>query len=262
MKTYVISLARSAERRAHVRNQLDRLKCPYQFFSAIEGTDGYDFFEGFDERRYLLNTGRMAKDGEIGCYASHLYLWNLCVALGEPIVVMEDDAELDAEFNRAVEAVEALIDRYGFIRLQTEGPDRNARSTPVESVGPFTLSYCGRYAYGAMCYALAPATAEAFIRSSRIVVGPVDFFIKQPWMHGCPLYALSPAVVRGGVLHEESTIGRRDKAQLPAPQRILCCLSKLRSTLGRVFFNLRYRPKRRDHALQSWLSSGRRPASG
>ena len=37
--------------------------------------------------------------GELGCFASHYLLWEKCLELNEPIVVIEDDAQLEECFD-------------------------------------------------------------------------------------------------------------------------------------------------------------------
>ena len=78
-----------------------RLCVDFEIERAIEGRAGSDYFEDCDLWQYWLNTGRSPSDGEIGCYASHLRLWQLCVASGEALVVMEDDAAPLATFTVA-----------------------------------------------------------------------------------------------------------------------------------------------------------------
>ena len=37
MRTFVISLKRAAQRRAHMSGQLDRMRMPFEFFDAVDG---------------------------------------------------------------------------------------------------------------------------------------------------------------------------------------------------------------------------------
>lgn len=188
MKIYVISEGSGSEC-ALAQGLLDGAGCRYECLAAIDGIDGLGFFESVDSARYLINAGHPPAEREIGRYASHLYLWNLCVALDEPILVIEGSAELEAWFTEALQAIHALVDPYGLIRL-----DARARvpARPVDAFGRFTLSDCAGAPGCAASYAVAPICARAFIRASRVVVGPVEFFIQQSRLHGRPLYALSP----------------------------------------------------------------------
>ena len=237
MQIHVISLRRSLDRRIRIATQLQERGLPYVFFDAIDGQDGRRFFPAIDAERFLTNTGRDPTSGEIGCYASHLNLWQLCAEQREPVLVTEDDALLRSNFASAVSETDNLIDRYGFIRLEFEGSDRNYPKVKVDASGEFTLYYSLRYPFGAMCYAIAPHVAAQFVEASRVLVGPVDLFIKRFWVHRQPLFALCPYAVAGSVQCERSTIEPRNKRRPTLKLRTQRALSKVRDASERARFN-------------------------
>jgi len=62
----------------------------------------------------LLHKPSMNKPGTQGCFFSHYYLWNLCIDINEPIVILEHDAIIknfwpELEIN---ESVVKLFKRY------------------------------------------------------------------------------------------------------------------------------------------------------
>ena len=249
MRTFVINLRESLDRRAHIAAQLDPLGVSYEVFEAVEGPHGIEFFAGYDELRYIANTGRVASPTEAACFASHASLWTRCAASGAPIVVLEDDAALSPSFPEALRVAEKLIRQYGFIRLQEhEGPSRSqhVRSIPVERHGSLTLSYCTRVPFGAMAYALSPEVAARFRAKSAILTGPVDLFIKKFWEHGQPVFALEPGCVCGSAFCARSTIEQREKRTLDVRWRLKRTLTKLDNGLSRARFNLAYRARRLD----------------
>ena len=249
MRTFVINLRESLDRRAHIAAQLDPLGVPYEVFEAVEGPHGISFFAGYDERKYIANTGRVASPTEAACFASHASLWQRCAASGAPIVVLEDDAAISPSFPEALRVAEKLIRQYGFIRLQEdEGPSRSqhVRSIPVERHGSLTLSYCTRVPFGAMAYAMSPEVAARFLAKSAVLTGPVDLFIKKFWEHGQPVFALEPGCVRGSDFSIRSTIEQREKGALDVRWRLKRTLIKLDNGLSRARFNLAYRAKRLD----------------
>jgi glycosyl transferase, family 25 len=240
MRVHVINLAQSAERRAALEQRLAMLDIDYEICRAVEGRMGYATFEACDSWEYRLNTGRAPSDGEVGCYASHLLLWQACAASGKPFVIMEDDAEPLPTFAAAVAATRGLIERYGFVRLEYDGPTQPARTRPIATAGPFELHYFVKYPYGAMCYALSPAVARAFVAASRRLRAPVDLFIKRCWEHGQPLYGLLPYSVREGAHAADSTIRSRQKESLPAAVRAQRLLHKVGTGIQRAAFNQRW----------------------
>jgi GR25 family glycosyltransferase involved in LPS biosynthesis len=166
-----------------------------------------------------------------------LRLWQFCVASGEPLVVMEDDAAPLATFTAALETACRLIGRYGFLRLEYDGPGQPARTRRVEASGALSVHYFVKYPYGAMCYALTPPVARAFLAASRVLRAPVDQFIKQCWVHRQPLFGLLPYSVREGSAAADSTILGRDK-ELPRPaQRVRRLIHKVQTSIRRAAFN-------------------------
>jgi glycosyl transferase family 25 len=242
MRIHVINLERSAERRAAVEARLDAIGADYRLLRGVEGRGGYAAFEACDLEEYRLNTGRAPTDGEVGCYASHLALWRLCAATNEPLVVMEDDAEPLPIFAAALEATRQLIERYGFMRLEYDGPAQPARTKAIEAVGTFTAHYFVKYPYGAMCYALSPRVARAFVAASSNLRAPVDMFIKRCWAHGQPLYGLLPYSVQESGHAAESTIRSRTKETLPAALRVRRALHKIGAGFQRAVFNRLHYP--------------------
>ena len=120
MKIRVISLSDACERRDYISAQLNSRNLEFQFFNALTGNDGYEpYFAAYSRSHYLLNTGRLAAPGEIGCYASHRALWKECISFKEPILIAEDYAVLSDRFSSAINQVGGLIESYGFILLET-----------------------------------------------------------------------------------------------------------------------------------------------
>lgn len=240
MRIFVISLPTQSERRAFIRAQFARMDLAFSFFDAVDiRRRQADYFRAFDVRRFELNTGRNPLTAEISCYASHLTLWRTCRVLDEPIIILEDDAALDAGFENALTFVERKIASLGFLRLETS----TKRPGPVVTAGgSYSAHYCHSYPFSAMAYALSPAVATSFIEHSRTFQAPVDKFIKDFWVHRQPLYQLTPAVVaESDVGICTTTIGKREP---PRHRRLVTRLRrsayKLRCSLHRLQFNVRY----------------------
>lgn len=101
MKFYVISLERTPERLEafyRVNGNRDRI----EHFPAVDGQ--------VLDRRKLMEQDLIEPslpyytDGALGCAMSHKRLWEMAVETGEPITILEDDAVLNHDFFRGVEA--------------------------------------------------------------------------------------------------------------------------------------------------------------
>jgi GR25 family glycosyltransferase involved in LPS biosynthesis len=153
---------------------------------------------------------------------------------------MEDDAQLRPNFLAALIEADSLIGECGFIRLQSDRPqsDRRARARRkvVLSSGEFKLHLFAHYPFGALCYAIAPRVASAFVSCSRVLKEPVDSFIKKPWLHGAPLFGLTPYCAFGRPF--PSTIGQREKNSPTFILRTSRSLQKLSNFTKKTKFNL------------------------
>jgi glycosyl transferase family 25 len=265
MRVHVINLAASADRRDYLCAQLDRLGVDYAIFRAVEPPQAGEWFERYDEKRYLINTGRRASPGEIACFGSHSTLWKHAVDSGKPIVVLEDDVEILPTFPRAVAEVARLIDCYGFIRFAENGPSRHVCTIPMETAGEFSIVRYTRYPFGSMGYAISPKTAAAFLAHSTVVTGPPDLFIKKFWEHRQVLYGLSPAPLGTNKFAATPVMQLRSKAKLGPSGKFARRCSKLADWIGRARFNAsvdsgRHETARRRTADVPDLSS--RPGTG
>ena len=235
MDVIVISLVRASARRAHVDRQLRAQSIPYRFFDAIDGKAGYRIgFDECDASQFILRTGRAVTAGEIGCFASHREVWRDCVAAGRPVVVLEDDFDLDPRFSLALEQAERLIEGHGFIRLQSE---TRAKSIRLQEAGRFAVHYYTKVPHGAAGYCISPEVARSFIEASRVLNAPVDVFIKRAWEHGRPIFGLLPYTVRLSALASRSTIGMRRKMRKPMSVRSARLIERARSAAQAAGFN-------------------------
>ncbi len=203
LKVFVISLTDSKSRREKVTRQLDAKKIKFEFLNAIDGrTSNHPYLKNYNESQFLINRRRKAALGELGCYVSHLLAWEKCVALNEPIVVLEDDFELTDNFAEGLKFVANFADRVPFIRLE-----------PLESK-MFLTSYHGeefslvkqlRIAMCATGYMITPQGAGAFLKNGREIRYPIDLYLKYTFIHKQPMYALTPNIVYP--THANSVIG-------------------------------------------------------
>jgi GR25 family glycosyltransferase involved in LPS biosynthesis len=154
----VISLARSADRRAHVAAHLGRLGIPYRLFDAVDGTT----LCAAQRARY----GPTMPAGAMGCAESHLaVLRAITQGDDEFVCILEDDAELSPSVVALLEA--ATLGRLPpFDVLRLEGDDGRPRpSFPVARFDAFELHLAFR--------SLMATTAQIFSRTGarKIVAG-------------------------------------------------------------------------------------------
>lgn len=247
MRTFVISLPESIDRRRNIERQLTGQDVPFFFYDAINlNCDRNRYFHHCDDARFLLTTGRTPTAGELGCYASHLMLWRTCRLLNEPLLILEDDAQLTDDFGATLAFVQRHISRFGFLRLQE---NRKRGRHNVLRQNRRKIDFCARYPHGSLAYAISPAVADAFISHSKVFRSPVDVFIKRFWEHGQPLYSLFPALAEVGQNSRYTSINGRHPQGPNATLALRRWWLKRRDFVARATFNVR------------WLQADRKRAS-
>ncbi|HFU1643044.1 TPA: glycosyltransferase family 25 protein, partial [Campylobacter jejuni] len=189
MKVFIINLERSLDRKEHMQKQIQKLfeknpslknKLEFIFFKAIdaknkEHLEFKDHFSWWDS--WVL--GRELSDGEKACFASHYKLWQECVKLDEPIIILEDDVEFSDEFlNNGVEYIDELLkSKYEYIRLCYLFDKRL-----------YFLNESGYYLSfeklaGTQGYVLQVSAAMKFLKSAKNWIYAVDDYMDMFYRH-------------------------------------------------------------------------------
>ena len=129
----VISLERSADRRAYITEHLQRLAVPFRFFSAIDGARVSAGVRSRYEPTMPV--------GAVGCAESHLALLReLAEGSDEYMCILEDDAELAPDITRLLD-LETLERLPSFDVLRLESRERRSRRfvIPIADFGRFRL---------------------------------------------------------------------------------------------------------------------------
>lgn len=235
MQVWVINLSSAKERRDKTERQLASTGLDYYFFNAIKPYEAREHFMGVSRIRCHLNSGRPVTEAELGCFASHRMLWKHCVRENKPIVILEDDVQLEPEFRKGLLEIETVIEDYGFIRL--DAVNKRVQRYAGHS-GELSFIRLIRCPYGAHGYVITPKVAKRFVTISRIVTGPVDLFIKQFWVHGEPLYKVVPCLIRLRPDSHSTTIADRHFDEKKRWMQPIRQCYKLLLFLRRSVFNL------------------------
>ncbi len=246
MHIFVISLTSATERRAEVARQLQQIPLDFEFFDAIQDVpDALKRFDGLDLWRYKLNTGHMPLPGEIGCYASHKALWQTCVDLNKSIIILEDDFFLKDNFAEMLADMEALINSFGFIRLQENKTPRKKifpfnkirRAYPLPDGQDGRVRYLARVPLCLLAYGISPVAAAALLKGSSTLSVPVDKYLQQTWVHLTPVFSLSDSIFSTSDLAADSTIGARQRMRRNLASRVSTLILKGVSQYRRRQFN-------------------------
>ena len=176
----LINLDRSADRRDRMRQQFASAGLPFARFSAVDGVALTPAVCSF----FCNAAGQLASPlrvGEIGCYASHLQIWQDIVAGKYPPVVLvcEDDILLPLDLRGIIEDVlRATPTGWDVVRLAY----RNTRA--VSSIAPVDRCYdvvrFSRQPTRSGAYLISQAGAGKLLRPG-LRDHPIDFDLARLW---------------------------------------------------------------------------------
>ena len=120
MEVVVINLATRAERWSAVWQQLlgmgmDPVRIPAVHGASLSSEQRSALYsEQLNRRLYH----QPLCDGEIGCYASHLAVWERLLRSGaDCIAVLEDDVEIDPSLPQVLAAIESMPGDWDLVKL-------------------------------------------------------------------------------------------------------------------------------------------------
>lgn len=120
---FVISLARAPERRKSIEEHLQSLGLEYEIVDAVDGRSLH-----IDEQRKLLAPGVSFAPGVVGCYVSHLAVYQSIIDRGiRMALVLEDDARLNPKIVPALKTGE-ISSNFDYCLLDC---DDVSEDTPV-----------------------------------------------------------------------------------------------------------------------------------
>ncbi|MEO0903501.1 MAG: glycosyltransferase family 25 protein [Pseudomonadota bacterium] len=143
---WLINLDRDTDRRARMEAQLSALDLPFTRFAAIYGKDHADeLSKRADAAAYARNMGSPILPGKMGCYASHIAVWEAFLASDRDVaLILEDDVVFHDDFLESLDLALAAADHWDTIRFNCIRAKLPVRQGYVGDyslnayIGPFT----------------------------------------------------------------------------------------------------------------------------
>ncbi len=159
-----------------------------------EDVEVFDAIDKFQSEEFLLSKGVVNNSdmngAALGCFASHFVLWEKCVELGEPIVIIEHDAVFETPVPKMrfkdIIYISRELEQLALRKYPVQLRERNAKTREYYYSLVRLSGTCG--------YAVTPSGATKLIRAAKI--GPItfpDFFINKSIVDICYLF---PPIVR------------------------------------------------------------------
>lgn len=155
-------------------------------FHAYDGDTGAQFLEERSVAKSEKYPMWTTTKGVLGCFASHYALWEMCVALQEPVIVLEHDAKMVRKWDNFSWKDVLHLDYEGSVKRKYYAQGRDRSRAVVENCvfnmgyiafdQPWTASMNCAYAY-----AIQPAAAQRLI-DFAVIEGwyAADRFMQEP----------------------------------------------------------------------------------
>ncbi|MFC3087821.1 glycosyltransferase family 25 protein [Tabrizicola soli] len=191
LPVYLINLPRAVARRTSMEQRLEKLGLAYELFPGVDGkAEEQRLLANTDVAAFRRNMGREILIGGIGCYHSHLAVWERFLTSGQPIaLVLEDDVVFHDDFLPAVRLALQAQEHWDFLKLNCI-----RAKLPVQQgrIGPYRLNAYIGPATGTGAYLINRATAFKLLPAMRRVTRATDHEINRFFIHDFRLRGLEP----------------------------------------------------------------------
>ena len=174
MKKYVINLASREDRLFNFRNKTyDSIQRDYTVVPAADGRkiSWQDLLDrGMSTDREWIDPYKKTKltKGEVGCFLSHIEVWSLVLASGEPAIVFEDDSEIMHDLWDESYYESAIRDADILYLQHNENEPGKAISIDDTLVKPY-------YPYNMTAYVITPAAIQKMFNQNIVNnIKPID----------------------------------------------------------------------------------------
>lgn len=188
---WLISLPRATERRLRMQQRLSALGLNYTITDGVDGAaEAERLLANTDVAQFERNMGRKILIGGLGCYHSHLLVWEQFLASGQPIaLILEDDVVFHDDFLEALRLALSAQTHWDFLKL-----NKIRAKMPISqgTIGPYRLNAYVGPATGTGAYLINRATAAKLLSAMRRVTRATDHEINRFFAHDFRLRGLEP----------------------------------------------------------------------
>ncbi|PMG96264.1 glycosyltransferase family 25 protein [Vibrio lentus] len=189
-KIFVINLESSTERKKNISRQLDELSLPFELFSAVDGraSPSHPLLSYYNDELSQTFRAKTLSAGQLGCYASHYLLWQQCVEINQPIIVIEDDALIFKEaFLNFIQDIPEIPETVECVRL-FKNKRRKYHSYEMFEGNSTSIHKFTKGHMSATAYFLRPSAAEKYLEHSEEWYMAVDIYMDRFWQNEVECY--------------------------------------------------------------------------
>jgi glycosyl transferase family 25 len=197
-RIFVVSLERSQDRRASVRQWFTAIDVQYEIVNAVDGTRLTDEeLQRFSPWRTYFHYGRSFGRGTLACSLSHLRVMQRIVDEGlSEAVVFEDDTEPGFDIREILGARDWVPADADVVTLHSLFSWADPQPTAHLEIAPYRVCTYRRTPMGTQCYLVTRAGAARLLEVGYPVCLPADELLFRPRPAGLRVYGIEPAPVR------------------------------------------------------------------
>ncbi|MEM9788549.1 MAG: glycosyltransferase family 25 protein [Pseudomonadota bacterium] len=188
---WLINLDRDAKRLAGMEAQLDAMGLDYTRFPAIYGKDhAAELAKRADADAYARNMGSPILPGKMGCYASHIAVWEAFLASKHKVaLILEDDVVFHDDFLESLDLALAAAAHWDTVRFNCV---RAKMPVSQGKIGRYTLNaYIGPFT-GNATYLLKRDVAERLLPNLWPQTRAFDHELNRFFRHDFRQFGLEP----------------------------------------------------------------------
>lgn len=188
---YIINLQKATERMAHMQSEIARVDIPYTRIEAVYGPELREPIQEFDEKRFNVLTGKAKNLREVGCYLSHIKVFQAFLASSEPYaLVLEDDVNLPNEFSKLLHQAIEHQQHWDLLRLSSS---RSGAFIPIAPLdGSHQLAYNTKVLKNTGAYLISRHGAERCLSKLLPMCLPYDVALDRDWDIGIKSACITP----------------------------------------------------------------------
>lgn len=246
---FVINLLKSTERKAFIEKQFLDLnknsnkKIDYYFFQAINGKEDPNFylFNKYNAQKRFQRKGNYMNLSQLGCFASHYLLWEKCIELDQPIIILEDDAIIKPNFSEVYDFISTQTE-FEFLWLSCPAPARQMQ----KHKGLIKISdNCSVHQFyegwgNATAYYITPKSARKLLNYTSEWIYDVDITMERYWENKLSYLGVKPFCIQPNFELESNIPVDKGRNERTIRIRLKRELFKFQDNILKYLHNMRF----------------------
>lgn len=175
---FCISMEREVERRCIITEHLNGLNLTAEFFTAVDGQElSTEQLKLYDNKKAQKELSRELKLGELGCYFSHVNLWQKMVTENIPqALVIESDIVFDESISDLLVNLDKLPENWDMVKLYY-GDSVLSYHKHHKISEKLTCAPLANKSAGTVAYLISNTGAKKYLAKAYPVYLPIDVYL-------------------------------------------------------------------------------------